>query len=176
MTFHEEADRDAAFARVPGGARAARGRRASSAASCSSTTRASSSRAEALAELALRTRPARAARAARSSSATARGWSEDERADTLAFLERHGLAYVSVDAPRTRATNVVPPIAAATHPRRVRPLPRPQRADVEHPRRKTSAERFDWMYSPEELAEWVEPLRRLAAEADEVYALFNNNR
>ena len=36
--------------------------------------------------------------------------------------------------------------------------------------------RFDWLYSAEELAEWVEPLARLADEAEEVYALFNNNR
>ena len=32
------------------------------------------------------------------------------------------------------------------------------------------------MYSEEELAEWVEELGRLSREADEVYALFNNNR
>ena len=32
------------------------------------------------------------------------------------------------------------------------------------------------MYSPEELAEWVEKLAGLAEDADEVYALFNNNR
>jgi uncharacterized protein YecE (DUF72 family) len=32
------------------------------------------------------------------------------------------------------------------------------------------------MYSPEELEEWVEKLVRLAGEADEVYAMFNNNR
>ena len=32
------------------------------------------------------------------------------------------------------------------------------------------------MYSGEELTEWVEPTRRLAEQADEVYALFNNNR
>jgi uncharacterized protein YecE (DUF72 family) len=32
------------------------------------------------------------------------------------------------------------------------------------------------MYSAEELAEWVEPVGRLAAEAEEAYALFNNNR
>jgi len=41
---------------------------------------------------------------------------------------------------------------------------------------RTSAERFDWMYSREELAEWVEPLGGLAREAEEVYALMNNNR
>ena len=39
-----------------------------------------------------------------------------------------------------------------------------------------SWQRFDWMYSAEELAEWVAPLGRLSEDADEVYALFNNNR
>ena len=45
-----------------------------------------------------------------------RSWlDEHERDDTLVFLERHGLAFVSVDAPRTRASNVMPAVAAATH-------------------------------------------------------------
>ena len=39
-----------------------------------------------------------------------------------------------------------------------------------------SWQRFDWMYSPEELEEWVEKIGRLADDADEVYAMFNNNR
>lgn len=106
-----------------------------------------------------------------------RSWmEEEERAATLRFLERHGLAYVSVDAPRIRASNVLPPVAAATHPvAYVRFHGRNWRTwNVRGAR--TSAERFDWMYSEEELAEWVEPLRALAEQADEVYALFNNNR
>jgi uncharacterized protein YecE (DUF72 family) len=41
---------------------------------------------------------------------------------------------------------------------------------------RSSADRFDWMYSAEELAEWVEPLARLAEQSEEVYALMNNNR
>jgi len=42
-----------------------------------------------------------------------RSWMDpDERSDTLRFLEDHGLAYVSVDAPLTRATNVAPRVAA----------------------------------------------------------------
>ena len=46
-----------------------------------------------------------------------RSWLEEgERADTLSFLERQGLAFVSVDAPATRASNVLPRLAAATHP------------------------------------------------------------
>jgi uncharacterized protein YecE (DUF72 family) len=105
-----------------------------------------------------------------------RSWmDEDEREDTLSFLERHGLAYVSVDAPRTRASNVMPRVAAATHPvayvrfhgRNVRTW---------NIKAEKSWQRFDWMYSVEELSEWVGPIERLAGEADEVYAMFNNNR
>ena len=105
-----------------------------------------------------------------------RSWmTEEERAGTLAFLEAHGLAYVSVDSPRTRASNVMPRIAAATH-------------DVAYVRfhgrnwktwnkkTKTSGERFDWLYSREDLEDWVEPIANLAEEAREVYAMFNNNR
>jgi uncharacterized protein YecE (DUF72 family) len=105
-----------------------------------------------------------------------RSWmTEDERADTLSFLERNGLAYVTVDSPRTRASNVMPRIAAATH----------QVAYIRfHGRNwktwnmktKTSGERFDWLYSRGDLEEWVEPVGRLAAESVEVYAMFNNNR
>ncbi len=105
-----------------------------------------------------------------------RSWLEErEAAGTLAFLERHGLAYVSVDAPRTRASNVVPPVAAATHTvAYVRFHGR--NAKTWNIRSERSADRFDWLYTAEELAEWVEPLGRLAREAEEVYAMFNNNR
>jgi uncharacterized protein YecE (DUF72 family) len=106
-----------------------------------------------------------------------RSWmAEDERADTLSFLERHGLAYVSVDSPRTRATNVMPRIAAATHPvAYVRFHGRNWKTwNIRGAR--TSAERFDWMYSAEELAEWVEQLAALAKDSQELYAMMNNNR
>jgi uncharacterized protein YecE (DUF72 family) len=105
-----------------------------------------------------------------------RSWLEaDERSDTLGFLERNGLAYVSVDAPRTRAANVVPPVAAATH--RVAYVRfHGRNAKTWNIRSEKSWQRFDWMYSDEELAEWVEKLAGLADQADEVYALFNNNR
>lgn len=105
-----------------------------------------------------------------------RSWMDDrERADTLAFLERHGLAYVSVDTPPTRASNVSPRVAAATsrvayvrfHGRNV---------ETWNIRGGTAADRFDWLYSEEDLAGWVEPLAQLADQAEEVYAMFNNNR
>jgi uncharacterized protein YecE (DUF72 family) len=105
-----------------------------------------------------------------------RSWlEEDERADTFAFLERNGLAYVSVDAPRTRASNVLPPVATATHALAYVRF-HGRNAKTWNIRSEKSWQRFDWMYSKDELAEWVEKLGRLSAGADEVYALFNNNR
>ena len=106
-----------------------------------------------------------------------RSWlDEEERADTLSFLEAHELALVSLDSPRTRASNVTPTIAAATH--RVAYVRfHGRNAQTWNIRGATSAaDRFDWLYSADELAEWVEPLARLADEAEEVYVLFNNNR
>jgi uncharacterized protein YecE (DUF72 family) len=105
-----------------------------------------------------------------------RSWLEPwEQTDTLSFLEQHGLAYVSVDAPATRASNVVPRVAAATH-RLAYIRFHGRNWKTWNIRGGKSSDRFDWMYSPEELGEWVAPVQRLAAEADEVYALFNNNK
>jgi uncharacterized protein YecE (DUF72 family) len=105
-----------------------------------------------------------------------RSWlEEDEREDTLSFLRGYGLAYVSVDAPPTRASNVLPPVAAATH--RVAYVRfHGRNVKTWNIKAEKSSERFNWMYAPEELGEWVEKLGSLADEADEVYAMFNNNR
>jgi uncharacterized protein YecE (DUF72 family) len=105
-----------------------------------------------------------------------RSWlDEDERADTFAFLEQNGLAYVSVDSPPTRASNVLPPVAEATH--RVAYVRfHGRNVKTWNIRSEKSSDRFDWMYSADELAEWVPKVGELAGRADEVYALFNNNR
>jgi uncharacterized protein YecE (DUF72 family) len=105
-----------------------------------------------------------------------RSWlEEDERDETLAFLEKNGLAYVSVDAPPTRASNVLPPVAAATH--RVAYVRfHGRNVKTWNIKAERSSERFNWMYAPEELSEWVAKLHSLAEDADEVYAMFNNNR
>jgi uncharacterized protein YecE (DUF72 family) len=105
-----------------------------------------------------------------------RSWLEQaERRDTLDFLERHGLAYVSVDAPLTRASNVMPRVAAATHTVSVIRF-HGRNAQTWNIRGGSAADRFDWMYSADELAEWVPRARQLAEQSAEVYALFNNNR
>ena len=104
-----------------------------------------------------------------------RSWLDDEhRAKTLAFLESRGLAYVVVDAPKTEAKNLVQTVVARTagtayvrfHGRN---------AATWNKRTGSAAERFDDLYSGAELQEWVEPLRELASEAEQVFARFNNN-
>ncbi|MGB2953392.1 MAG: DUF72 domain-containing protein [Gaiellaceae bacterium] len=99
---------------------------------------------------------------------------EENRAQTLAFLEQRGLTYVIVDAPRTGGRNVLPTVVAVTgetgyvrfHGRN---------AETWNKRTGSAAERFDYLYSERELREWVGPLRELAGQAKNVYAMFNNN-
>jgi uncharacterized protein YecE (DUF72 family) len=105
-----------------------------------------------------------------------RSWlDEDNRAESLAFLERIGASYVTVDAPRSdTAKNLVPTIPAVTsstayvrfHGRNLATW---------NKRGGSAAERFDYLYTDEELGEWVEPLRELAGLAENTYAFFNNN-
>jgi uncharacterized protein YecE (DUF72 family) len=95
----------------------------------------------------------------------------EELATTLELCRRNGLAFVSVDAP----ANALPTVAEATHAVAYVRFHGRNR-ETWFKRVETSAQRFDWLYERGELAEWVGPLARLAGEADEVYALFNNNR
>lgn len=104
-----------------------------------------------------------------------RSWLEEERrADTLSFLEKNGMSLVVVDAPRLETRTVIPTVAALTsdtcyvrfHGRN---------ADTWHRRTGSAAERFDYLYSREELAEWVEPLRELSGKSRQLFAVFNNN-
>lgn len=92
---------------------------------------------------------------------------------TLRFLRDHGLAFVSVDEPQFPGGRTVPPLAAAT-------------ADIAvvrfHGRNReawfqkdiTAEERFNYLYRPEELAEWVPKIVSLAQQARQVHALMNN--
>jgi uncharacterized protein YecE (DUF72 family) len=105
-----------------------------------------------------------------------RSWFDDEHRDqTLRFLEQHRLATVVVDAPRTEAKNVIPTVVAVTSPiSYVRFHGR--NADTWNVRGGSAADRFDYLYPPEELEEWVEPMRELAGSAEQVFAVFNTNR
>jgi uncharacterized protein YecE (DUF72 family) len=105
-----------------------------------------------------------------------RSWLDAEhREETLAFLESLGAAHVVVDAPKTEAKNLVPTVVAATSPL-VYVRMHGRNAATWNVRGGSASDRFDYLYPEAELAEWAEPLEALAAEAEEVYVLFNNNR
>jgi uncharacterized protein YecE (DUF72 family) len=99
---------------------------------------------------------------------------EDNRADTLRFLEEHGMTYVTVDAPKTGGKNVLPTVVAATSPTAYVRF-HGRNAETWNKRTGSAAERFDYLYTEDELGEWVPQLRELAGEAQTVYAMFNNN-
>jgi uncharacterized protein YecE (DUF72 family) len=93
----------------------------------------------------------------------------DNRTETLEFLRRHHLPYVSVDMPQGHKSSV-PPIVTAT-------------ADLAmvrfhgHSERWTSKdiyEKFGYRYSTNELKSWVPKLCSLAEETAETHVLMNN--
>ncbi|MGH2921204.1 MAG: DUF72 domain-containing protein [Gaiellaceae bacterium] len=104
-----------------------------------------------------------------------RAWYEDgQREETLAFLEQHGMTHVVVDAPKVEAKNVPLTVVALTS-RMAYVRFHGRNADTWNVRGRSAAERFDYLYSEEELEEWVDPLREVAGQAEHAYVLFNNN-
>jgi uncharacterized protein YecE (DUF72 family) len=105
-----------------------------------------------------------------------RSWLDEEsRADSLAFLERIGASYVVVDAPRSEtARNLVPTVVATTSPLAYVRF-HGRNLGTWNKRGGSAAERFDYLYSDDELGEWVEPLQELAGATEQAYAFFNNN-
>ncbi len=95
--------------------------------------------------------------------------SEDNRAETLAFLADHQLPYVCVDEPQGYPSSV-PPVVAATAPLAVVRMHGHSEKWDSH----DIQEKFRYRYSENELTEWVPKVRSLAAEADTTHVLFNN--
>lgn len=99
--------------------------------------------------------------------------SEENRKETFDFLRKNDLAYVSVDEPQYESEATVPPITEAT-------------TDVGYVRlhgRNTgtwfkkgisTAERFSYLYSEDELIEWAEKMRPIIYDTEKTYVMFNN--
>ncbi len=103
-----------------------------------------------------------------------RSWVEpDELSRTLDLLARHGLTYVGVDEPRSETASTLPPLTAATAPIGYVRFHGRNMATWKA-RVASAAERFRYLYTDDELAEWVDPLRQLARETETTYAMFNN--
>ncbi len=99
-------------------------------------------------------------------------WVNDEhRDDTFAFLREHGLGFVCVDEPPGLKSSF-PPLAEVTSPTAVVRF-RGRKADTWERRGVSAAERLDWLYSDDELREWLPRIERLAGEAEQVHLVFN---
>jgi uncharacterized protein YecE (DUF72 family) len=104
-----------------------------------------------------------------------RSWyAEDVRAELLRWLEERRMTWVVVDAPKVAAGNVPATLVALTTPTAYVRF-HGRNAGTWNARGGSAATRFDYLYSEQELREWVAPLRELAGEAEEAYAFFNNN-
>lgn len=102
------------------------------------------------------------------------GWmSEETAARSLATLEDAGLAYVTVDEPQGFRSST-PPLAAATADLAYLRL-HGRNADTWEARTARSADRFKYLYSDEELRDWIPSVHELAERAGTVHVLFNNN-
>ena len=102
------------------------------------------------------------------------GWLDDGTAGrTLALLEEAGLAHVVVDEPQGFRSST-PAVVAVTAPLAVVRL-HGRNAETWEARTGAASERFKYLYTEEELAEWVPRVRELAAGAAAVHVLFNNN-
>jgi uncharacterized protein YecE (DUF72 family) len=100
-------------------------------------------------------------------------WMSDKnRERTLSFLREQGLIYTCVDEPQGFSSSV-PPVAEATADLALVRF-HGRSAERWHKASLTASERFRYLYSPQELGEWVPKIRKLADETREVHVLMNN--
>ena len=99
--------------------------------------------------------------------------SERNREETLGFLSEHGLTYTVVDEPQGFPSSI-PPITAVTNDELVIVRFHGRNADNWKKPGLTAAERFDYLYSKKELADWVPKIEEMASDAKEVHLLMNN--
>jgi uncharacterized protein YecE (DUF72 family) len=102
------------------------------------------------------------------------GWLEpaDAAIATFGLLNELGLAYAIADEPRIPG-DTVPPLPAVTNPALAYIRLHGRNAEAWY--RGGGGARYDYDYSPVELAEWAAIARNLARQAEAVHILFNNN-
>lgn len=106
-----------------------------------------------------------------------RSWFGPHTDQTLRFLAAHGLTYVSIDGPRSRAT--VPSLPVLTTPTAVFRLHgRNFEGFLKQVQGKapTVAEKYDYLYRKDELEEIARTAASLSGKAERVHVAMNNNR
>lgn len=106
-----------------------------------------------------------------------RSWLEpDQRDRTFGALRDNGLSYVMVDEPQL-GSGSVPPVVAVTDDRLAVVRFHGRNAKTWYVRgAASSTDRFDYLYSKDELAEWKPRVEQVAEQAQQVHLLTNNNR
>ena len=100
-------------------------------------------------------------------------WLNEKNAErTLRFLRDRKIAFVMVDEPQGFKSSVPPTVAVTSDLALVRFHGR--NAETWEAKGITPAERFRYLYSRDELAEWVAPIRHAASEAKDTHVLMNN--
>jgi uncharacterized protein YecE (DUF72 family) len=108
-----------------------------------------------------------------------RAWMSDRlRERTLAFLQKHWLAYVMVDAPPGMRSSM-PPVVAVTSPFVALVRMHGRRTDTWEKRGVSVADRYRYLYDQGEMAEWVPKVEAAASQVKEphfqgVHVVFNN--
>jgi len=95
----------------------------------------------------------------------------DNQAETLEFLRKHHLPFVSVDMPQGHKSSI-PPILEATSDLAVVRF----HGHSEHWTSKDIYEKFGYLYPDKELKSWVPKLEKLAPETAQTHVLMNNCR
>ena len=98
---------------------------------------------------------------------------EKNAARTIEFLERHAIPFVMVDAPQGMRSSV-PPVTAVTSPDLAVVRFHGRRTETWEAKGIPVVERFRYLYSPDELGEWVPRIREAAEQVKDVHVLMNN--
>jgi uncharacterized protein YecE (DUF72 family) len=101
-------------------------------------------------------------------------WLNDKNAErTIRFLADRGIAFVMVDEPQGFKSSV-PPVTAVTSKDLAIVRFHGRNAETWEARGIIPAERFRYLYTRDELGEWVPRIRQAAHEARETHVLMNN--
>ncbi len=106
-----------------------------------------------------------------------RSWYEDSEealAELLQTFRDHAIGLTVVDEPQI-GSGSVPTLIEVTNPELTLVRFHGRNRQKWYAKVKTTAERFDYVYSGEELAEWAPRVRQLAEQTQELHLLFNNN-
>jgi uncharacterized protein YecE (DUF72 family) len=103
-----------------------------------------------------------------------RSWlSEDNRAETLSFLRENDLPLVCVDMPQGFASSV-PALAEVTADDLAMVRFHGRNLESWETKSDSASDRFRYLYTKDELQEWVPRVREMASQARETHVLMNN--